>query len=121
MIDVDMSQAMYRFARGIEVNDETLCVDLINDLEFCEHGTYIESEHTFRHFRSMLWDSACFDRTYRQEAALTCAEADEQVLRKADQAWRDIVAHEEPPDTVPGLVADLDRIVRAAREELLTE
>src|SRR5574340_168393 len=65
MLDLEMNHAQYRFGRGIEVSDETMCIDLINQLEFCEASTYLENEHTFRHFRDALWGPRMFDRTYR--------------------------------------------------------
>jgi len=119
MIDLDVNRAMYEFARGIEVNDDTLCVELINELEFCEKGTYLESEHTLHHFRSVLWDSSFFDRTYRHETVLHPGEEDEKLLRKADAAWRELVAGEELPEVDAAFAAELDRIVEAARRDLL--
>ncbi len=119
MIDLDVSKAIYGFARGIEVNEDTLCVELINDLEFCEKGTYLESDHTLRYFREILWDSRFFDRTYRQEESLTTGEADDAILRKADQAWRDVVAKHQPTEVDSRFATELDRIVHAARNELL--
>ena len=120
MIDLDVNRALYGFARGMEVNDDTLCVDLINELDFGEHGTYLESEHTRRHFRDVLWNTQIFDRTYRREESLTTVEADTGILDRADKAWRDLVAAQEPVEVSPELVAKLDRIVEAARKELLT-
>ena len=119
MIDLDVNRAMFQFARGAEINDDTLCVDLITQLEFCENGTYLESEHTLRHFRDVLWDSRCFDRTYRGDARLTPAQADQEVLRKAEAAWRALVADQEPIEMDPHYVAEVERIVAAAREDLL--
>ena len=121
MIDLDVNTAMYKFGRGMEVNDDTLCVDLINELEFCEKIAYIESEHTFRHFRDVLWDTRYFDRTYRREEALRPGEEDEKILRKADEAWREIVAEQETIEVDPEFAAELDRIVEAARKELLAQ
>jgi trimethylamine--corrinoid protein Co-methyltransferase len=119
MIDLDVNEAIYGFARGIEVNDDTLCVDLINDLTFCEKQTYLESDHTLRYFRDVLWDSRFFDRTYRQEDSLKTGEADEAILSKADQAWRDVVAQHQSIEVDTRFAAELDRIVHAARNELL--
>jgi len=119
MIDLDMSKAIYGFACGMEVSDETLCVDLIKELEFCENGTYLESEHTYRHFRELQWDTEVLDRTYRDEGALSCAQTDEEILRKADQAWRDIVAGQETLAVTPAFAAEVDRIVADAGKELL--
>jgi len=119
MIDLDVNKAIYGFARGIEVNDDTLCMDLINERQFCEKGTYLETDHTLRYFRDVLWDSRFFDRTYRQEESLTTAEADDAILSKADQAWRDVVAKHQPIEVDPRFATELDRIVRAAHNELL--
>ena len=45
MIDLDINSAIYKFSQGIEVNDETMCIGLINKLEFCEgSGSYLENE-----------------------------------------------------------------------------
>lgn len=118
MIDLDVNLAMYKFAQGVEINDDTLCVDLINELEFCEQGTYLEHEHTALHFREVLWDTGCFDRTYRKEGALTAARADEEIIRKADQAWREIVAAQDELEIEADFAKELDRIVAAAEVEL---
>ncbi|MBC8874027.1 MAG: trimethylamine methyltransferase family protein [Planctomycetes bacterium] len=119
MIDLDANRAIYGFTKGIEVNDDTLCVDLINQLQFCEKATYLESDHTLRHFRDVMWDSPFFDRTYRQEESLTATESDEAILGKADQAWRDVIAKHQPIERNSRFVTELDRIVQAARKELL--
>ena len=119
MIDLDVNQAMYRLAQGIEVNEETLCVDLINDLEFCEKGNYVESEHTYRHFRDVLWDTQIFDRTYRRAEMLRPIEEDEKLLKKADAGWRELVAGQEDVEIETSFAEELDRIVKAARKEFL--
>jgi trimethylamine--corrinoid protein Co-methyltransferase len=119
MIDLDVNRAQYSFSRGIEVSDDTLCVDLINRLEFCESGTYLEDEHTFRHFREVLWDTQFFDRRYRDGETVTCSQADEAILGKADRAWRELVAGQDDIERDPGFLKELDRIVDAAKEDLL--
>ena len=121
MIDLDVNRAHYKFAQGIEVTDQTLCVDLINELEFCESTTYLEHEHTFRHFRDVLWDTRFFDRMYREEETIKCSQVDEAIVKKADQAWRDIVKEQGPVELDANLAREIDRIVEAAKEELLSE
>jgi len=120
MVDLDINKAMHKFAQGIEVNAETLAVDLINEVEFGQRKSCLESEHTLRHFRDTLWDSKLFDRGYRRAEQMKPSEADERVLQKADQAWRELVAAEEPMEVDAKLASELDRIVNAARRELLS-
>ena len=119
MIDRDINLAQYGFARGIEVNPETLCVDLINEMEFCEKSAYIQTDHTFRHFRDLLWDSPLLDRTTRQERAYLPSREDETLLQQADQAWRKLLEAAQPVERDEHFRRELNRIVETARRELL--
>jgi trimethylamine---corrinoid protein Co-methyltransferase len=47
------------FKRGAPVNDETLALDLIDELGF--KGDFLTTDHTFRHFREQ-WVPTLFDR-----------------------------------------------------------
>jgi trimethylamine--corrinoid protein Co-methyltransferase len=116
-IDLDMNRAQYGFGRGIQVSEETMCVDLINELEFGEKTTYLESEHTLRHFRDVQWATRMFDRTYRKSGSALPHEEDSRILRKADGLWRELVAAQKPMELDPRFAAELDRIVEAAKAE----
>lgn len=118
MLDLEMNRAIYKFARGMEVNDDACAVDLINDLMFCEQRTYLESEHTLAHFRNLGWYPQFFDRRFCNHAqAALCG--DDAMLQSADQAWRKLVASQEAVEVEPAFARELDRIVEAARAELL--
>ncbi len=118
MLDLEMNEAIYKFARGIEVNADTCAVDLIDDLLFCEHGTYLESEHTLSHFRDIGWNPRLLDRSYFDHTQpAPCG--DEKILQQADQAWREFVASQPAPTLDSVMMRELDRIVTAARKELL--
>ena len=119
MIDLDVNRAMYQFSQGIEVTPETLGIDAINEVAFGSEGSYVEHEHTYRHFRQVGWDTLVFDRTYRGEEPLTTAQADDAILSKAEAAWRDLVAGQDEIGRPPAFRAELDRIVEAARRELI--
>ena len=119
MLDVDTNRAMFDFARGAEVSDELLAEGLINELQFGEDGTYLESEHTLRHFRDVLWDTQFLDRTYRREDALRPEQADRRILDQADAAWRELVAEQAPVELESGFTEQVDRIVASARREFL--
>ena len=119
MLDLDVSRAQYKLARGFEVTDETLCVDLINELRFCEDGTYLESNHTLRHFREVAWDTTLMDRGYRRTDRLDPQEEDRDLLDRADRAWRDVLAEHEPIEVDPRFADEIDRIVESAKRELL--
>jgi trimethylamine---corrinoid protein Co-methyltransferase len=119
MLDLDMNRAMYGFGQGIEVSDESMCVDLIDRMEFCETSTYLQAEHTARHFRDVLWTNSLFDRGYRKSQAAPAHEETTRLLDKADKAWRDLLSKQDAVEMDPRFAAEVDRIVECARVELL--
>jgi trimethylamine--corrinoid protein Co-methyltransferase len=118
MIDLEMNQALHKFHQGIEVNEETLCLDLIEELEFGVQQSYLETEHTARHFRHIGWNPELFDRSYCDHTAPVSL-GDEKMLDQAEQKWRQYVAAHEPPQRDAHFLRELDRIVAAAKQELL--
>ncbi len=118
MIDLEMNEAIYRFGRGIEVNADTCAVDLIDEMLFCERGTYLESEHTLAHFREVGWNPRLVDRSYFDHTwPAPCG--DERILQQADQTWRRLVADQHAPTLDSAVLREVDRIVLAAQKELL--
>ncbi len=119
MIDLEMNEAIYKFGRGIEVNDDTCAVDLIHELLFCERGTYLESEHTLAHFREVGWNPRLLERNYFDHTQ-PARGGDERILQQADQRWRQLVTNQPAPILDSATMREIDRIVGAAEKELLT-
>ena len=46
--------------------------------------------------------------------------SDEKLLEDADQTWRELVAAQTPPEHDAAKIKELDRIVDAAKSELLS-
>jgi hypothetical protein len=67
----------------------------------------------------MLWDPRLFDRTYRREETYHAEEADRRLLDQADGQWRELVKAQPPIERDAPFRAELERIVSAARTELL--
>lgn len=53
VIDNEILDAAFVMARGIEVNDETLAVDVIKEVG--PGGNYLGHSHTLKHFRNLCW------------------------------------------------------------------
>ena len=96
-----------------------MCLDLISEMDFAAQRTYLEMEHTARHFRQVGWLPKLFDRSYCDHESPAVV-SDEALLERADQAWRRLVAQQEPPPIDPHLAHELDRITAAARRELIS-
>ena len=93
-------------------------MDLIAELEFRADRTYLEAEHTLRHFRQLGWNPRLFDRTACDHAA-PAKMGDEGLLADADRTWRELVTNQPPVEREKSFVDELDRIIEAARNELL--
>lgn len=60
VIDNEWLDACNYILEGVEVNDETLALDLINSVGV--GGNYLAEEHTVEYMRSNYWDSKLFNR-----------------------------------------------------------
>jgi trimethylamine--corrinoid protein Co-methyltransferase len=118
MLDLDIAEGLHKFYCGMEVSDETMCLDLIAEMEFGARRTYLDTDHTLQHFRQIGWQPRLLDRRYCDHTAVALL-GDEKLLLSADQAWRKLVAAQPEPEPAPSLAAELDRIVAAARNELM--
>ena len=82
------------FMRGVEVSDETLALDVIHATG--HEGSYLESEHTLKHFRD-IWYPDLFERdTYggwQARGAMTLAE---RASERVEQ-----ILHEHRPEELP--------------------
>jgi trimethylamine--corrinoid protein Co-methyltransferase len=107
VIDDEVVGIVKRILRGIEVNDETLAVDLIKKMGFS--GNYLFDRHTRRHVRE-LWQ-ATLGETGTYEAWQNAGA--KSTIEKAQDRVREILATEpEPfPDDLGG---ELDDIIAAA-------
>lgn len=113
VIDLDVAGALNRFLDGTEVNEETICLDLIRKVGI--GGNFFAEEHTVLNFRKMLWFPHLFDRT-----ALSLGEiyTDDMIVR-ANQKWKTILEEAEPYHLEPEKVKEIDKIVKRGEKILL--
>ena len=99
--------------REIDFSDEALGISEIAAAG--PGGTFIDREHTVRHFRKELWFPRLLDRQFYDAWRDTGAASMEDRCR---QAKEELLSAHEPEPIDPHLAAELDRIVTAARREL---
>ncbi|MBS3787641.1 trimethylamine methyltransferase family protein [Candidatus Bipolaricaulota bacterium] len=95
-----------KFIDGIEVTDETLALDVIDQVG--HGGDYMSHEHTMDNFREATWEPTLLDRsirdTWKKEGAKTLEErANDKVVEILDQ--------HEPPSLPEEVVARIDEVV----------
>ncbi len=118
LLDAEMSQAVDRFWGGFEVNEETLALDLIESVTAAGRTNFLDSEHTFAHFRTEQWYPRWLDRRLWQGTAIE-VEAERKMLERIDGYCKEAIARYEPPDRDPAQIAELERIFRAYERRIL--
>jgi trimethylamine--corrinoid protein Co-methyltransferase len=92
-----------RIARGFEISDDTLALDLIDAVG--PGGTFIDQEHTVEHFRREVWMPTLLDRDYWP----TWVDAGRPDTRRRCRERREALMAAYRPTPVPD---DVDRAMR---------
>jgi trimethylamine--corrinoid protein Co-methyltransferase len=103
LLDDDLCGAASRLARGIEVTDESLPLDLIKKVGFS--GNYITEKHTSRHFRSELFMPKLLPREPYEAWEKGGSRL---ALDLARERARDILAKHQPYPIDPAIERELD-------------
>jgi len=118
MLDGEIASSIHRFKRGIEVNAETLALEVVEEVGLGSGKSFLEHDHTAAHARSEFWMPELLERTrWRGEAEELAAER--ELLERADAKWRAAVERYEPPDIPAEKLRAIDEVVERARRDLL--
>ena len=117
MLDAEMNKAVERFWGTFDVDDETIAVELIEQVMESDRTDFLESAHTLSHFRAAQWYPRWFDRSPWQGGA-TEREAERRMLEEIDRYCRDAVSRYEKPDLDPARDTELLRIFLSAEQQI---
>jgi trimethylamine--corrinoid protein Co-methyltransferase len=101
-----------RIARGIEVNERTLALDVIDEVG--PRGHFLESDHTVENFRSCIWQPRFFERN-SYEVWKSAGGLD--LFAKLNARVKQILAEHHVEPLPAGVAAEIGKIL-AAREKL---
>jgi trimethylamine--corrinoid protein Co-methyltransferase len=105
MLDDELCGMALRLARGIEVDDDTLALELIQEVSLEAGGNYLSLDHTARRFRQEHY----IPRLLTREPYDTWVGAGSPTtLDRARQRAREILANHQPRDLDPALEQELD-------------
>lgn len=102
-----------RFVQGMVIDDETLALDLIDELG--PDGEYVSSQHTRKHFREDFYPVLL----NRQNHDAWLAEGGTTLRERAREQVRTLLAEHQPEPLPADILAELDRIIRRAEETYL--
>ena len=98
-----------RILQGIEVNPDTLAVDVIREIG--PGGEYLTHEHTMEHFRAESWDSQLGNRMVREKWEES---GSLDIQAKAREKLKTILATHQPEPLAPEVQKKLQKIVDEA-------
>jgi trimethylamine--corrinoid protein Co-methyltransferase len=113
VIEEEMLCAVQRTLRGFLVDDETLALDLIDEIG--PKGSYVTADHTLRHFRDELLTLSLVRHEPRE--TWEAAGAPDMRTRAREEARR-ILAEHHPPPLTDCAAAQLDIILKEAESRL---
>jgi trimethylamine--corrinoid protein Co-methyltransferase len=103
VLDDELCGAALRIARGIQVNDDTLALDVIRRVG--ASGNYLASPHTAAHYRQELYVPPSFPREPYERWEKDGRRA---ALERARERARDILSRHQPRTLDPALEQELE-------------
>ncbi|MGM0653569.1 MAG: trimethylamine methyltransferase family protein, partial [Bacillota bacterium] len=117
VIDNEICGMALRLHRGIDCSPESLAVEVINELG--PGGAYLESEHTFKHFKTEpFMPSTVVDRRERGNWE---AEGEKNIFQRARERVKEIQETHKPLPLDSDRNDKLDQTVREIMQELGVE
>jgi trimethylamine--corrinoid protein Co-methyltransferase len=114
ILDAELITAVSRVLRGFTVDEESLAVELIDQVG--PGGLFTDREHTARYFRSELWEPRLWSR---QMLSGWLADGCRTDADRALELWHQLMSEPVPdPDLSPQTEARLWTVVERARQAL---
>jgi trimethylamine--corrinoid protein Co-methyltransferase len=111
----EIFENVLRIVRGVEVNDETLAVEVIQQVG--PEGSFLAHKHTLKHIKDELHIPRLFDRRPEGEWAKSGRRATHEVARERARQ----LLKEHFPEPLPKRVKErLSEIVKGAEREQVT-
>lgn len=115
VIDNEIYGMMLKGARGIEVNDDTLGLDVIRRIGAGAGKSYLADEHTLRHFRAAYYRPTILTRSSREDWE---AGGGKNLYEKARERAINILKEHKPPLLEESVVKELRAISERAEQEI---
>jgi trimethylamine--corrinoid protein Co-methyltransferase len=112
VLDNEFAKMIKFLLNGIPVNDDTLAVDVIQEVGIGKD--FLSHDHTFKHMRSQS-QPVLIDRNMREDWE---ASGSTDIYQRAQDKARHILETHKPDPLPDGVLAKLRSIVEEAEEEL---
>jgi trimethylamine--corrinoid protein Co-methyltransferase len=113
VIDDELIKAMLTSLRGVEVNDETLALDVIKKVG--PGGHYLAQKHTMNHFMKEQFIPELIDRSSYDEWKKN---GEKSLVDRAKEKAKKILKEHSVPPLDKDIQKELDSIIKRAEKEL---
>lgn len=114
VIDDELCRALLKSAQGIEVDDETLALDVIQRVG--HDGHYLADKHTLRHFEEEHFFPELTDRSSYDAWKKTGGKS---LVKRAKEKAEEILKEHWPTPLDKDVQKEISEIIRRAEKELL--
>jgi trimethylamine---corrinoid protein Co-methyltransferase len=108
VIGNELIEYVKRFMKGMEVNEETLALDVIHEVG--PHGSYMSHKHTMKHFRDEWYPELLDDLGYDKWVT----DGKKTLAQRAGDKIDQILETHQPELLDSGIVKELDEIINQA-------
>jgi trimethylamine--corrinoid protein Co-methyltransferase len=118
LIDRELQGFLWHFAARPRVDADHIALDTITSIGSGIASSYLEAEHTLRHYRRNLWFAGLIDRSVWRDVGEEM-EPDHRLLDRAHKQFDDVMARYRPPQVDRDMLAKAREVVDRARRDLL--
>jgi trimethylamine--corrinoid protein Co-methyltransferase len=118
LLEADMAKSIERFWGHYEVTDETVAVELIENMIKSGATNFLETDHTLDHYKAEQWYPRWLDRTAWQGTEYE-TQAEQKMLERINQTIKGAIANYQPPDLDRSKIAELKKIFLSAEKACL--
>ena len=112
VIDNEILGAAFRVVEGVEVNDDTIALDVIKEVGI--GGNYLAHDHTVKYLRSDYWFPKI---TNRETWGPWMAAGGKDMRQRANERAREILDTHHPKPLSDDQEREIDKIAKAAQEK----
>jgi len=116
IIDNEIAEIALRFARGFEVNKDTLAVDVIRKVG--PGGHFMAEKHTLNHLRTEYWIPKLSDR---QTFDVWVQAGAKDIVTVAKEKVKEILATHKPEPIPKDIQKEISQIMKRCEKELLSK
>lgn len=117
LLSLDMREAMRRVLGTFEVSEETLALDVFDEIPVGSGETFLDKSHTLEHYKTEQWYPRWLDHRIWQGEPVE-REAEREMLERIDDYWKDAVRRYQRPEIDEKRLKEAQKVLRAAEQEI---